>query len=105
MIIKNKLIKALLSAGISALLAASAQAAEWKIATNLPPVDFHGFVSQGFIASDKYNYLGDSTRGSLLFTEAGLNASINPFPRTRITAQAFLFDVGNVGEYNLALDY
>jgi hypothetical protein len=43
-----------------------------------PPVDFHGFVSQGFLYSSKYNYLGDSSRGSFLFTEAALNASFNP---------------------------
>jgi hypothetical protein len=72
----------------------------------MPPLDFHGFVSQGFLDSSKYNYLGDTSRGSFLFTEAGLNASMNPFPRTRITAQAFTYDIGqNVGQYDVVLDY
>jgi hypothetical protein len=75
------------------------------IGTNMPPIDFHGFLSQGFLDSSKYNYLGDTTRGSFKFTEAGVNATINPFNRTRITAQGFLFDVGNVGEYHPTLDY
>ena len=75
--------------------------------TNMPAVDFHGFASQGFLASSDYNYLGNDTKnGSFNFTEAGLNASINPFPRTRITAQAFTFDLGNdVGQYDVVLDY
>lgn len=73
--------------------------------TNLPPIDVHGFASQGFLDSSKYNYLGDTTRGSFRFTEAGLNASINPFDRTRITAQAFTYDVGRAGQYDVVLDY
>jgi hypothetical protein len=72
---------------------------------SLPPVTFHGFLSQGFLYSDQYNYLGDSRDGSFEFTEAAVNASFNPFPRTRVTAQGFLFSVGNVGEYQPALDY
>ncbi len=87
-------------AGLSA-----AQAYELKLGTNMPPVDFHGFLSQGFLVSSDYNYLGDTTRGSFRFTEAGLNASMNPFPRTRVTAQAFLFDVGGIGDYEPFLDY
>ena len=97
-----------LVAAVTALLlaASGARAYDLKLGTNLPPVSFHGFLSQGFLQSDQYNYLGDSTRGSFLFTEAGLNASVNPFPRTRITAQAFTFDMGqDVGKYDVVLDY
>jgi hypothetical protein len=72
---------------------------------SLPPVTFHGFLSQGYLHSEKYNYLGDTKDGSFKFTEAAINASMNPFSRTRISAQGFLFSVGNVGEYDLALDY
>jgi hypothetical protein len=72
---------------------------------SLPPVTFHGFVSQGYLHSDTYDYLGNSKDGSFEFTEAAVNASFNPFPRTRVTAQGFLFSVGNVGEYHPALDY
>jgi hypothetical protein len=74
--------------------------------TNAPSLDFHGFVSQGFLATSKYNYLGNDTKdGSFKFTEAGLNASINPLPRTRIAAQGFLYDVGEAGKYEPFLDY
>lgn len=73
--------------------------------TNGPPTEFHGFASQGFLYSSKYNYLGDSSNGSFKFTEGGLNASLNPFPRTRIAAQAFTYDVGPAGDYDVVLDY
>jgi hypothetical protein len=75
--------------------------------TNMPAVDFHGFASQGFLATTGYNYLDYNTThgGSFRFTEAGLNASINPFPRTRITAQAFTYDLGDVGNFDVVLDY
>jgi hypothetical protein len=34
-----------------------------------------------------------------------LNASFNPLPRTRIAAQAFTYDVGEAGHYDVILDY
>jgi hypothetical protein len=81
------------------------KAYELNLGTNLPPVDFHGFASQGFLYSSDYNYLGESKQGSFKFTEAGLNASFNPLPRTRIAAQAFTYDVGEAGNYDVILDY
>ncbi len=101
----NSTHKLALAITASILAACGAQGYELNLGTNLPPVDFHGFASQGFLDSSKYNYLGDTTRGSFKYTEAAINASFNPFPRTHIAAQGFLFDVGNVGEYHPALDY
>jgi len=71
----------------------------------LPPITFHGFASQGFLYSSDYDYLGKTSNGSFDFTELGLNASISPFNRTRITAQGFAFDAGDVGNYQPFLDY
>ena len=74
--------------------------------SNTPPIDVHGFLSQGYLLSSDYNYLANDTKnGSFQFTEMGLNASMNPFPRTRIAIQGFDFDVGNVGQYDPILDY
>lgn len=91
----------------TALLAAgSARAYDLTLSTNWPTISFHGFASQGFLASSDYNYLDNDTRnGSFRFTEIGLNASFNPFPRTRIAAQAFTYDIGDVGKFDLVLDY
>ena len=73
---------------------------------SMPPITFHGFVSQGFIATSKYNYLAGNTKdGSFQFNEAGLNASISPFANTRISAQVFNFDLGSVGNNDFFLDY
>ena len=72
---------------------------------NFPPLTFHGFGSQGFLVSDTYDYLGQSKSGSFEFTEVAVNVSMSPFARTRISAQGFLFGVGNVGGYSPGLDY
>jgi len=101
----RQLTPGLLLTSLLALTVCRLGAVDLNLSTNLPPLTFHGFVSQGFLASTKYNYLGDSMNGSFRFTEAGLNASMNPFPRTHITAQGFLFDVGDVGRYEPVLDY
>jgi hypothetical protein len=101
----NSTHKLALAITASILAACGAQGYELNLGTNLPPIDFHGFLSQGYLDSSKYNYLGDSSRGTFDFTEVGVNASMNPFPRTRIAAQGFDFDVGNVGEYHPFLDY
>jgi hypothetical protein len=92
---------------IGAAIAPAAMAYDLTLGTNVPPITFHGFASQGFLFSSDYNYLdNDSKNGSFRFTEAGLNASINPFPRTHITAQAFTYDIGpDVGKFDVILDY
>jgi hypothetical protein len=106
---KHSVHKLALSITAAILAAGGAQAYEvplTSISTNLPPVDFHGFISQGYLYSSKYNYLaGETTQGSDQFTEMGVNASWNPLPRTRIAVQGFDYDVGNVGQYDPFLDY
>lgn len=73
---------------------------------SLPPVSFHGFASQGFLASTDYNYLGKTkVNGTFQFNEFGINATMSPFPHTRIAAQAFAFDLGQVGNDEPMLDY
>lgn len=68
-------------------------------------VDFHGFLSQGYLASTDYDYLGTTTDGSFQFTEVGVNATYSPFNRTRIMVQGFAFDTGDVGNLQPFLDY
>jgi len=103
----RRLTQSLLLASPVALMVCRLDAAEFNFfGTNMPPLDFHGFLSQGFLDSSSYNYLTPNTKnGSTEFFEAGMNVSVNPFPRTRITAQGFLYDVGNVGNYQPFLDY
>lgn len=98
-----KQLKSALTAGIAALAGTSAHA--WELSLGNQTVNFHGFASQGFLYSSDYNYLGSTANGSMSFNEFGLNASISPFNRTRISAQAFAFDLGDVGNYKPFLDY
>ena len=103
---KNKSILTTLLMLAFVLAASEVRGYELKLGTNLPPVDFHGFASQGLLYSSSYNYLGDTKDATGKFFEAGVNTSFNPFARTRIAAQGFLFDVGdNVGQYHPFLDY
>src|SRR5471032_2564521 len=103
----SRFAQGLLLVSSAALTVSRLEAADVNLfGTNMPPLEFHGFVSQGFLATTRYNYLGDNTKGgSFQFTEAGLNVSMNPFPRVRITAQGFLYDVGDFGKYQPFLDY
>jgi hypothetical protein len=98
-----------LTAALGAAAAYGASAYEVPLTffgTNTPPLEFHGFASQGFLLSSDYNYLANDTKnGSFQFSEVGLNVSMNPFPHTRIAVQGFDFDVGNVGQYDPFLDY
>ncbi len=70
-----------------------------------PAISFHGFLSQGYLSSSDYDYLGESTDGSFEFTEVGVNLTVNPFNKTRIAIQGFAFDVGDVGNLIPFLDY
>lgn len=63
----------------------------------------HGFASQGFLASTRNNYLNESDGGDFRFTEAGLNASTALHPDVSIGAQAFLRELGPLGNYEVEL--
>jgi hypothetical protein len=104
----RRLTQNLLLASPVALLAGRLEAAEFNLfGTNMPALDFHGFASQGYLYSSSYNYLDNDTKtsGSFRYTEAGVNVSMDPFPRVHVTAQGFLYSVGAAGKYQPFLDY
>ena len=69
------------------------------------PVDIHGFVSQGFIATSANNYLADSKRGSFEFSEVGINFSKQLTDRMRVGVQLFTHDLGPLGNYRTRFDW
>lgn len=69
------------------------------------PVEIHGFVSQGFIASSGSNYLADSRRGSFEFSEVGINFSKQLTERMRVGVQLFTRDLGPLGNYRTRFDW
>ncbi len=99
----NRITKTFL-AGLALLPATSGLA--WDLSLGKDKnIEFHGFASQGFLASTDYDYLGSTKNGSFQFNEMGVNASFSPFNRTRIMAQGFMFDLGNVNNNQAFLDY
>ncbi len=68
-------------------------------------VDLHGFASQGYLKSDRDNYLGDSQRGSFDFNEFGLNASKSIGSNFHVGMQLFARDLGSLGNDRLDLDW
>ena len=74
--------------------------------TNLPPVDIHGFGSQGFIVNSGHNdYLGgESSDGTFDFREYGINASIAK-GKWRVGAQVFGQKLGPYGDDKMRLDW
>ena len=91
------------------LAARSASAVEAPLTfinSNMPPVDFHGFVSQGFIVNSGNNdYLGGrSSEGTFDFREYGVNASI-AYDKWRVGAQFFGQKLGPYGDDKIKLDW
>ncbi len=86
-------------------LLGSSQAAAQDSGAEVPWVEVHGFVSQGFILSSRNNYLARSRRGSFEFAEVGLNVTKNVTDDFRIGMQLFTRDLGPVGNYKPQFDW
>lgn len=68
-------------------------------------VQFHAFVSQGFLWSTSNNFLAKSSDGSFEFFEAGLNATKQVTNQLRVGLQLFSRDLGPTGDYKVLLDW
>jgi hypothetical protein len=70
-------------------------------------VEIHGFVSQGYIKTNKNNYLTatDSRRGSFEFSEAGINLTKILNDKLRLGVQLFTRDLGPLGNYQATFDW
>ena len=66
----------------------------------------HGFISQGYLASDQYEYLLVNTQdGTFEFNEFGLNFSLRPIENLRVGLQLLSRDFGQVGNSDVTLDW
>jgi hypothetical protein len=68
-------------------------------------IQVHGFVSQGFMISDRNNYLADTDDGTFEFNEAGINFSQNFSEHFHVSCQFFARDIGDVGNNDIELDF
>jgi len=64
-------------------------AAELGLPGQLPSLQIHGFVSQGFLLTSANDYLADSSRGSFEFSEVGLNVTLPATDRLTLGLQVF----------------
>jgi len=69
-------------------------------------VQIHGFVSQGYLLTKGNHLFGDTKdEGTFDFNEFALSATATPIERLRVGMQIFAFDLGDIGEDKLALDW
>ena len=86
--------------------APGARAVEIGSEGDLASVDIHAFVSQGFIATNRNNYLDvNTTHGSFQFSEVGINFTKTLLEQLRTGIQFFAQDLGPTGTYNARVDW
>jgi len=86
------------------LVAPAALQAQLKIGDR--PVDFHGFIQQGFAYSDANNYMTMKTsKGSAAFTDGALNAGVSITDKFRVGAQGYVRNIGELGNGQIQLDW
>ncbi|MDM8521805.1 hypothetical protein QUF80_00375 [Desulfococcaceae bacterium HSG8] len=74
-------------------------------ALDIGSVDIHGFISQGYLQTDKNNYLADTEDGTFQFNEMGINFSTKLSKRLRVGMQFFARDLGVEGNDELVQDW
>jgi hypothetical protein len=91
------------------------QPSRWRRAFLRAQVDFHtagrdvqvhGFFSQGFAYSNQNNFLTMNTsHGSAAMTDFGFNVTTQITDKTRIGAQVYTRNIGQLGNWHPLLDY
>ena len=81
--------------------------ASWSaLAFELDQIQIHGFVSQGYLRSDEYDYLvNDMKEGSFEFNESGFNVMSNLSSRLRVGIQLLSRDLGDSGNNKVTIDW
>lgn len=74
-------------------------------AAELGDIEIHGFISQGYLLSNKNNYLAETEDGTFQFNEMGINFSTDLTDTLRIGMQFFARDLGDVGNNEVVLDW
>jgi hypothetical protein len=75
------------------------------LAVDLGDIDIHGFVSQGYLKTDKNNFVDRTEDGTFEFNEAAINFSMEPMDSLRIGLQLMSRDMGDSGNNDLYLDW
>ncbi len=72
---------------------------------DLPALQLHGFVSQGYLLTSANNYLAPTSNGSFEFSEAAINVTLPATDRLRLGMQLFSRQLGSLGDYKAVFDW
>lgn len=72
---------------------------------HLSDVSIHGFISQGYLKTDKNNYFAETEDGSFEFNEMGINFTTEPVDKLRIGVQFLATDLGIKGNDEILVDW
>lgn len=87
------------------MLSMAPQTAHADDSSWLDTIQFHGFLTQGYVNTTDNNWFGDSEDGSLDFTELGINTSLRLTPTITLAAQALSRRAGDMDDGSPRLDY
>lgn len=69
-------------------------------------IQVHSFAQQGFAYSNNNNFLTMNTSdGTFAMTDGGVNVSTRITDRFRVGAQAYIRNIGQLGDYHVQLDW
>jgi len=68
-------------------------------------IHMHGFISQGYMVSNRNNYLANTHKGTFEFNDAAINLSRQFHPSFHIGCQLYSRDIGNVGNNRIEIDW
>tara|TARA_R110001592_G_scaffold319188_1_gene596644 strand:+ start:677 stop:1972 length:1296 start_codon:yes stop_codon:yes gene_type:complete len=68
-------------------------------------INWHGFLSQNFVATDENDFLGSSSNGSFKSNEAALNASWRANESLQFSLQGLYKQIGNAKPKGTRIDY
>src|SRR5258708_25047312 len=95
----------LVALGAVLLVPLHVAAAGLALPGDLPDLQLHGFISQGYLLSSANNYLAKTSSGSFEFSEVGLNFTLPATDRLRLGLQLFTRQLGPLGDYKTVLDW
>ncbi len=68
-------------------------------------VDIHGFISQGYLKTEKIDFFEGSEDGTFQFNEMGINFSTELNSKLRLGMQFFARDLSNIGNDEIKVDW
>ena len=74
-------------------------------AFNNEDINIHGFISQGYLLSDRDDFLADTDQGTFEFNEMGIVLSMQNDSKFHMGLQLFSRDLGDFGNNEITVDW